>query len=85
MTAFINPDYVISTMIKSNFNAILTNWSIGEGLRISGNCYADNRDKTWSSGFEHGERISTSPVQYVERTADGPVAVTLSGTRYLLA
>ena len=77
--------YVITMENKMKFNAILTNWSIDEDLRIHGDCYADGRPVGFSSGFARGERISTSPVQFVERTPDGPVAVTRSGTRYLLA
>lgn len=66
------------------FNAILINWTMYKDLRISGDCYADDREVSYCSGFARGERISTSPVQVIESTVDGPVAVTASGTRYLL-
>ena len=67
------------------FNAILTNWSIDEDLRIHGHGRAAHRPVRFGSGSDPGKRISTSPVQSVDRTLDGPVAVTQSGTRYLLA
>jgi hypothetical protein len=71
--------------MTANFDAVLVNWHINEGtLRISGDVYSDTIDRPVFK-FEDGERISTSAVQRVDRTADGPVAVTRSGTRYLLA
>lgn len=71
--------------LTQDFDAILINWSILESMRITGTCFADKRPATMHSGFVNGEPINTSPVQWVERTKDGPVAVTRSGTRYLLA
>lgn len=65
------------------FDAILVNWHINENLRISGDIYSDNATRLGEI-FTDAERVNTSPIQRVDRTIDGPVAVTRSGTRYLL-
>lgn len=66
--------------MNPKFDAIITKWYIAEG-RIGGIIHADRNAR-----FEDGELITTSPVQYISLDSNGVrIAVTKSGTRYLLA
>lgn len=63
------------------FDVVLTEWEMLEGGRLRGKAWKDTRPETAHAGFTDGEIINTSPVQ----TIHNKIAVTKSGTKYLLS
>jgi hypothetical protein len=71
--------------MEREFDAILLGWQTSPDWeastnRLSGAIYGDKKGR-----FADGQTIHTSPIVRFERTVAGTVAVSRSGTRYLLA
>jgi hypothetical protein len=66
----------------SMYTAVLRKWigiQIGDKFKLKGEVYGDAKKR-----FAEGELITTSAIDAIEDTTVGKVAVTASGTRYLL-
>lgn len=61
------------------FDAILSQWSWDDNLRLSGTIVQDSKGR-----FDDGERVITSRLERIERKHGLCIAHTRSGTRYLL-
>lgn len=68
--------------MEREFDVILVGWEFNtQGQnRLRGRAFADLRPETAHQGFADGEWITTSEVQTIRQN----IAVTKSGTRYLL-